>query len=204
MRTSLPRLVLEHRRTLAALLAGIAVLAGLSSVRGSTDGPVVISAARDLPSGRSLTAADVRSVRLTDTTVPRAALTSVSQAVGRRLAGGMRQGELLTDRRVLGRGPLEGRAAGSVLTTIRLGDADGLGAVRVGDEVDVVAVDPERQDAARVVARQLEVLATRETDGSDGALVDLAATEEGALDLAEAGLRSRLTVLVSTAGQAPR
>ncbi|RYJ07607.1 MAG: flagellar biosynthesis protein FlgA, partial [Actinomycetales bacterium] len=106
MRTSLPRLVLEHRRTLAAVLAGIAVLAGLSSVRESTDGPLVVAAARDLPSGRSLTAADVRIVRLTDGSVPHAALTSESQAVGRRLAGAVRGGELLTDRRVLGPGPL--------------------------------------------------------------------------------------------------
>lgn len=204
MRTSLPRLALEHRRTLAAVLVGVAVLAGLSSVRESTDGPVVVAAARDLPSGRSLTAADVRTVRLSAGTAPHAALTSESQAVGRRLAGSVRRGELLTDRRVLGPGPLEGRDAGSVLTTIRLGDADGLGAVRVGDEVDVVAVDPERHDPARVVARRLEVLATRESPGTDGALVDLAATEQGALDLAEAGLRSRLTVLVSTPGQGSR
>lgn len=204
MRTSLPRLVLEHRRILAAVLAGIAVLTGLSSVHESTDGPVVLAAARDLASGRSLTAADVRTVRLDEGTAPRAALTSTSQAVGRRLAGAVRRGELLTDRRVLGPGPLAGRADGSVLTTIRLGDADGLGAVRVGDAVDVVAVDPERRDAARVVARGLEVLATRESPGTDGALVDLAANEAKALDLAEAGTRSRLTVLVSTPGQPDR
>lgn len=204
-RTRAQRLVLEHRRTAAAVLAGVAVLAGLASVRESTEpGPVVVAAARDLPSGHVVEADDVRAVELRPGTAPAAALGAAGEAVGRRLAGGVRRGEVLTDRRVLGPGPLDGRPAGYVLTTVRLGDADGLSAVRVGDSVDVVAIDPEAVERPRVVARHLEVLALRTSEGRDGALLDLAAREPEALDLAREGLRSRLTVLVSTAPSARR
>ena len=204
-RTRAQRLVLEHRRTAAAVLAGVAVLAALASVRESTQpGPVVVAAARDLPSGHVVEADDVRAVELRPGTAPSAAIRVSEQAVGRRLAGGVRRGEVLTDRRVPGPGPLDGRPAGFVLTTIRLGDGDGLSAVRVGDAVDVVAVDPEAAVRPRVVARGLEVLGLRRPEGRDGALVDLAARESDALDLAQEGLRARLSVLVSTMPAARR
>lgn len=199
------RVVLDRRRPLAAVCAGLAVLAALSSVRESTDGPRVQVAARDLPSGTVVDAGDVRTVRLTDALEPSHAAARSGDVVGRRVAGAMREGEVFTDRRVLASRPGDDRAAGTVLTTIRVEGPDGIGPARVGDLVDVVAVPPDDDSAARVVARGVEVLATRTGPDGDGPVaLDVATTRASALALASAGLRSRMSVLVSTAPAAGR
>ncbi len=199
------RVVLDRRRPLAAVCAGLAVLAALSSVRESTDGPRVQVAARDLASGTLVSRDDVRTVRLTASLRPTHASSNAGAVVGRRVAGPMRAGEIFTDRRVLSSRPGDDRTAGTVLTTIRVEGPDGLGPARVGDVVDVVAVPPEDDASARVVARGVEVLATR-TGPDDGGPValDVATTRSSALVLASAGLRSRLSVLVSTSPDAAR
>lgn len=199
------RVVLDRRRPLAAVCAGLAVLAALSSVRESTDGPRVQVAARDLPSGTVVETGDVRAVRLTDALEPSHAAARAGDVVGRRVAGAMREGEVFTDRRVLASRPGDDRAAGTVLTTIRVEGPDGIGPARVGDLVDVVAVPPDDGSSARVVARGVEVLATRTGPDGDGPVaLDVATTRASALVLASAGLRSRMSVLVSTAPAAGR
>lgn len=191
------QLLLDHRRTLAALLAGLAVLTGLSSVTRSEDGVPVLVARHDLRSGHVLTADDVRTRSVPAAAVP-AHVLDRSGAVGRRIAGPMRAGEPLTDFRVLRADLLAGYGDDAVLTTIRVDLADGAGGVRVGDRVDVVAVDPDGESRATIVARDVEVVTVPPPDDPDAAALGVVTREKEALRLATAALESRFSVISSS------
>jgi len=192
------RIVDEHRRLLAAALAGLAVLAGLTAVRQAPRTETVLVARHDLRSGQVVDAADVRSAPVPPSSVPSHALDR-ADAIGRRTAGPMRAGEALTDFRLIGPGTLAGYDAGSVFTTIRVDAAD-VTALRVGDRVDVVAVDPGGESPAEVVARAVEVVTvpTADDDRQEIASLGVVTSEDGALALAQAGLSSRLSVITSS------
>ena len=88
----------------------------------------------------------------------------VDDVVGRTVAGPMRRGEVVTDRRVVHADRMSGFPAGTVLATIRLADADALSSLGVGDRVDVVAVDPEGGTDTEVVARGVEIVTLPRAD----------------------------------------
>jgi Flp pilus assembly protein CpaB len=193
------RFVYEHRRLLAAAFTGLAVLAALGSLTQRPDGAPVVVAARDLPSGTVLAADDLRTARHPER--PDHAVTRVDDAIGQRVAGPMRAGEALTDRRVLRPDGLSGYGDDAVLATVTLGGPDALTGVRVGDRVDVVAVDPEGESEAQVVARDIEVVTVPATGAEvDGREVSLGVvtTEEVALRLATASLSARFSVLAAS------
>ena len=192
------RLLLRHRRPLAALFAGLAVLLALDALRSEPPGRTVVVAARDLVSGTVLVTDDLRRVRLPEPAVPAHSAQRVDDVVGRTVAGPMRRGEAVTDRRVVRADRMSGFPEGTVLATIRLADADALSSLGVGDRVDVVAVDPEGGSDTGVVAHGAEIVTMpRRDDSSGGVAVGVATTEEAALRLAERALDARLSVLVS-------
>jgi Flp pilus assembly protein CpaB len=192
------RFVFEHRRILAAVFAGLAVLTALSALRQEPDGAPVLVARHDLRSGHVLTASDLRTATVPDRARPSHTL-GRSAAVGRRVAGPMRAGEAITDYRVLQDDALSGYAAGAVLTTIRVDRADGLTGLHVGDRVDVVAVDPDGESKARVVARAVEVVTLpRSTGDTDVVPVGIVTTEKIALTLATAAFEARFSVITSS------
>lgn len=198
----LRRLVDEHRRLLAALCAGLAVLAGLSAVRQSPATEPLLVARHDLASGTTVTADDVRTVRVPPAAVPDHVLER-GQAIGRRIAGPLRAGEPLTDVRLVGPGALAGYGDGAVLATIRVDPAD-VTSLTSGDHVDVVAVPPGGESPAEVVARDVEVLTVPDAGdddraGTDAVALGVVTTEAGALALARAGLSSRLTIITASA-----
>ena len=192
------RFVFEHRRSLAALFAGLAVLTALSALREEPEGSTVLVARHDLRSGHVITAADLRT-----TTVPPTARPSHSldrgAAIGRRVAGPMRAGEAMTDYRVLQDGALSGYADDAVLTTIRVDRADGLTGLHVGDRIDVIAVDPDGESKAEVVARAVEVATLPPSTGDTEVVsVGIVTTEKIALALATAALEARFSVITSS------
>jgi Flp pilus assembly protein CpaB len=191
------RFVFEHRRLLAAGFTGLAVLAALGSLRQTPDGARVLVAGRDLPSGHVVRAADVRTALLPEASRPSHTLDRAA-VVGRRVAGPMRKGEVLTDYRVLRPDALAGYGRNAVLTTVRVAEADGLTAVHVGDRVDVIAVDPAGETAARVVARDLEVVTVPSAETSEAIPLGIVTTEKVALALATAALESRFSVITSS------
>jgi Flp pilus assembly protein CpaB len=194
----LHRFVFEHRRLLAAICAGLAVLAALSALRTSSSGTGVLVASRDLASGHVITAGDLDTTLVPAGSVPAHSL-SRSAAVGRRVAGPMRAGEAMTDYRVLRPDALRGYGAGSVLTTVRVAEADGLTGIQVGDRVDVVAVDPDGEAKAAVVARKVEVVTVPSaTSDNDATPLGIVTSEDVALKLATAALESRFSVVTST------
>jgi Flp pilus assembly protein CpaB len=190
--------VLHHRRPLAALFAGLAVLLALGAERSEPPGRTVLVAARDLTSGTVLVADDVDHSRLPESSVPAHSARSVGDVVGRTVAGPMRRGEVVTDRRVVDADRMSGFPSGTVLATVRLADGDALSNLRVGDRVDVVAVDPDGGGKAEVVARGVEIVTLpARGDETGGVPVGVATREDDALRLAERALDARLSVLAS-------
>lgn len=195
---NLSRLLLRHRRPLAALFAALAVLLGLAQIHSEPPGRDVVVAAHDLASGTVLTADDVEFARLSHSVAPAHSAQQVDDVVGRAVAGPMRRGEVVTDRRVIRADRMSGFPDGAVLATVRLADADALSNLRVGDSVDVVAVDPDSESHADVVAHGAEIVTLPPSfDDSGGVPVGVATTEKEALELAERALDSRLSVLAA-------
>jgi Flp pilus assembly protein CpaB len=190
------QLVHEHRRLLAALFAGLAVLAGLSAVRPSDDLAPLLVARHDLASGHVVTAGDVHTVDVPPASRPRHRLVR-DQAVGRRVAGPMRAGEPLTDVRVIRPGSLAGYDEDAVLTTVRVDPVEAA-ALATGDRVDVVAVDPGGEEPAEIVARDVEIVTVPGDESAESAGLGVVTTEEGALALASAGLAARLSVITTS------
>jgi Flp pilus assembly protein CpaB len=193
-------LVDEHRRLLAAVLGGLAVLAALSALRQAPPTQSIVVARHDLHSGQLVASADVRTTSVTPGSAPAHTLDR-DEVIGRRVAGPMRAGEPMTDFRVVGPGSLAAYGEDAVLTTIRVDQTD-VAALDVGSRVDVVAVDPGGETPAEVVARDVEVVTVPGADDAQAVALGVVTTEEGALALAEAGLSSRLSVITSSRGVA--
>lgn len=191
------RAVLRRRRLVTALLAGTAVVVAVRLVAPPPDptAPMVV-AARDLPAGVTLTAADLREVDAPPGVLPAQAATSAEPLVGRLLAGPMRRGEPFTDRRVVGPGLLAGYADGLVAAPVRLVDRDTAALLSVGDHVDVYAAGADPGDSADLVAADSAVLALPQPaeGGREGATVVLAVSPEQAARLAQAAATTALSL----------
>ena len=190
-RRAVRRIVLARRRLLAALCAGVAVLAG---VRAATAPPpatvTVLAAAHDLAAGAVLTPDDLDPREFAPGSVPDGL---AAEAVGRTLAAPVRAGEPITDVRLVGQDLAD---AHPELTTlpIRLPDAGLAALLEVGDRIDLIATDPEG-GTTEVVASGVLVLATPrpETEPASGAppgaVVVLGVPPASAGAVAEAAVR---------------
>jgi len=192
---SLRRAVSWHRRKLAVVAAVAAVLTGINAAL-PPDPPTVdvVRSAVRLDGGHVLGADDVSLARFPQDAVPDDALTSLDAAVGRTIASPVSKGQLLTELSVVA----PGRSArpGRVVAPLRLGDADLVALLRVGDAVDVVAADAEAAQAA-VVAREIRIVGLPPPPDADG-LGATASSSGGALVLVEVDSRTA-TVLAQAA-----
>lgn len=196
------RFTLRHRRLLSATAAGLAVYFALTAMTGQPDGQSVVLASRDLDSGMRIRATDVRETSLPRAAVPDGAAVDPGDVIGRTTSGALRRGEVLTDRRTVRAGPLDGFGQGRVLAVVRVTDPSVLALLRAGDRVDVIAVsgDDDSPKASRVARNAVVVTVPRQRSAfSDGAPVGLAVTHRVALELAERALDSRLAVAVASA-----
>lgn len=160
---SVRRRLRAHRRTFAALLLGVAVLAGLRAVDPPPPrtAPVVV-AARDLAPGERLRPDNLTTVPVPLDLVPDGL---ADAPTGRVLAAGIRRGEPLTDVRLVTPG-LGHLASGTTALPVRLPDAGTASLLAPGDEVDLLATDPG-DGTTRTVATGVRVLAVP-TDVPDG------------------------------------
>jgi len=193
------RFILRHRRLLAATATGLAVFFALSAVTAEPAGRAVVVASRDVDSGARLSAADVRATELPPAAVPVGAAVNSRDVIGRTTSGALRRGEVLTDRRTVRAGPLDGFGSERVLSVVRVTDPSVLALLRPGDRVDVVAVSGDDSPKASRVARGATVVTVprQRSTFSDGAPIGLAVTPRVALELAERTLDSRLAVVVA-------
>ena len=178
------RAVLARRRLLAAALAAVAVATGLHAATAPPPATMrVLVAARDLPSGAVLAAADLRTVGFAPGSVPSGA---VADPAGRTLAAPLRAGEPVTDVRLVGPALTDGYP-GLAAVPVRLPDAAMADLLTVGDRVDLVSADPQG-GAATLVASDVPVLALPPGEGEVGAT----------------GLSGRLVVVGAPPGDVPR
>jgi Flp pilus assembly protein CpaB len=189
--------VLSRRRPLAALLAAAAVVAALHEVRPPAPPvEVVPTVVRDLPAGTTLAPRDLVTVEYAPGTAPSGL---AADPVGRVLAAPMRAGEAVIDVRLVGP-PLAAAYPGLVTVPVRLPDPGMAGLLHVGDTIDVVAADPQG-DEARVVASGARVVALPPPDDSGsaagslpGRLVLLAVPQASTTGLAQAAVTGFLTI----------
>jgi len=161
--TSVRRTVLRRRRLLAVLCTVGAVAAGLRATAPPAPPTVdALVAARDLPAGAVLAEDDLMSVALPPDTVPAGVLTDTGDATGAILAAALRAGEPVTDVRLVGPG-LANAATGTVAVPVRLSDAAQVGLLEVGDEIDLLATDPEAR-STETVASGVLVLAVPDVE----------------------------------------
>jgi pilus assembly protein CpaB len=214
-RQRLSRALRRRRRSLAVGLAMTAAALAAAAPQGAPDqrggSEPVLVAARDLPAGARLSSHDLVTARLPADRVPAGAMRHARGARGHTLAGPVRRGEPLTDRRLLGPALLAGFAGPGgrdlVAAPVRIADAAAARLLRPGDRIDVLAGPGEsggwagegtRERAARVVAPGVRVLtvprAESEKERGDGALIVLAVPRPVAAALAGAAATSRLTV----------
>lgn len=194
----LRRTVRAHRRPLAALSAALAVLATVQAVRPPPPetAPVVV-AAHDLDTGVTLSPGDVELVERPPDALPEHVYASLDEVNGNALAAPMRAGEAVTDMRLVQPGLLAGYPSGTALSSVRVTDGAALSAVHVGDEVNVVGVDPRAQHDPVVLARHAPVVALPEptSEQTQDAVVLLAVSQTTALSLADAASSQSLTVV---------
>jgi pilus assembly protein CpaB len=221
------RAVLRHRALVTGALAAGAVAAALSVLAPEPPTTVrVLAAAHDLAAGQPIGVGDIATVELPPPAVPDGAFASGDSPVGQMLAGPVRRGEPLTDRRFVGPSLLAGFGEGLVAVPVRLADPGVLAVLRPGDLVDVLAAhpagDPTLADSptapdhasspglAAVVAAGVRVIAVPAAGpnvedstgaasiglGGDGALVILATTPQAAQRLAAAAVTSSLSAII--------
>lgn len=191
---ALRRAILARRRPLAALLVALAVLIGLRTTVGP--GPPTVEvpvAARDLAAGALVTSQDVSLTRWPADLAPDGLTSTVT---GRVLAAPLRRGEAITDLRFIG-SELAGAHPELTVMPLRLPDPAVVELLRVGDRVDLSAVDPETGESEEL-ANEVLVLAIPPAGNADssltGRLIVAGITPDRATYVAAATLREFLTV----------
>ncbi len=200
----LQRAVLARRRLLAALVAAAAVLAGIRAASAPAEPHQgVVVAAADLAGGAVLGEADLEVRDLPREAVPAGTVEDPGALLGRSLAAPLREGEPVSDVRLVAPRLLAGYP-GRVAVPVRIADAAVVGLLRVGDPIDLVATDPERRGAV-TIARRAPVVALPLSAGTAaaaagpmvGGLVVVAVAPETALTLSEASVSSTISVVLS-------
>ncbi|ABM07484.1 Flp pilus assembly protein CpaB [Paenarthrobacter aurescens] len=203
--------ITRNRRLAVALLlcvaAGIAVhqLTPASEQRVS-----VVVAARDLPTGTSLTESDLTSVGVPPDLALSGALNSIGTLVGRQLASPLGKGQIPTESSLLGPGLLTGAPVGTAAVPLRMADPSSIQLLSPGQLVTVVLTAAGSYDESRqsqVLAGPVPVLWTSAQGGKPGewlgtgdtdGLVVVAADPQQAEKLAGASTQGKLFfVLVS-------
>ena len=196
---SLGRAVSWHRRKLAVLAALAAVLTGLAAA--APDGPPTLSVVRatsELAGGTRLADADLELAHVVAADAPRGALTDPAAAVGQLLAAPVAEGQIITPAAFTTARAVTSR--GRVVAPLRLADADLAALLRPGDQVDVIAADPQSAQAD-VVARAVRVVTVPRADSDEssqttaGTLILIEVDPGTARVLARAAVSATLTVI---------
>lgn len=191
------RRVLLHRRLLAALCAGAAVLVGLEAAAPPPPETVTVwTAARDLPGGTLLGPDDLTASRFAPETVPDGAVHGPGSVVGRTLTAPMTRGQPLTRVSTLASELLRGYP-GTTAVPLRITDASVVDLLRVGDRISLVIADPDGRRTPSRLVEDVPVIAiprVRESlsTGTPGRLVVAAIPSAEASEVAAAAATSIL------------
>lgn len=203
----------NRRLAIALLLCAAAGITVHQLTPPPADTAMALAAARDLPAGTALAAADLMPVKIPPQMVHPGTVTGTGEATGMQLAAPLRKGQLLTDSQLLGPGLLTGSPPGSAAVPLRMADPSSIQLVSPGQLVNVVLTGANGYDQSspsEVLAASVPVLwtsgqggktgqwlGTAETDG----LIVVAAAPDQAARLAGASTQGKLFfVLVGPSG----
>jgi Flp pilus assembly protein CpaB len=192
------RTVLARRRIGAALLAGVAVAAGLRALAVPTPTTAIQVVRHDLEAGAVVRVDDLVTVEVPPESVPAGI---AKDAAGRTLAAPLRRGEPVTDVRLLGPAFTQGYP-GLTAVPVRLPDAAAVALLQPGDRIDLVS---SRQRGGSGLLTGATVLAIPEvpSDTSTGGaapagrLVVLGVPVESAYDTSRASVQDLLSFTFS-------
>lgn len=137
------------------------------------------AAAKDLPAGRVLDAADVVAIQIPPGVLPAGPLDPAGLD-GKQLAVALRKGQLLSDSQFVGPGLLAGSPPGSVAVPLRMADPASIQLVSPGQLVNVVMTSGdgyEKAAASRLLASAVPVLWTSAQGGRAGPWLDAGAPD---------------------------
>jgi pilus assembly protein CpaB len=190
--------VLLHRRLLAAVCAGGAVLVGLQAAAPAPpETTTVWTAARDLSGGSLLGPGDLVASRFAPDTVPDGAIRGPGSVLGRTLAAPLTRGEPLTRLSTLAGGLLRGYP-GTTAVPLRITDAAVVELLRVGDRISLVVADPDGRRTPSRLVEDVPVIAIPHASesglstGTPGRLIVAAVPSAEASDVAAAAATSIL------------
>lgn len=165
----LRRRVLIHRRGLAALCAGLVVWLCIDAASAAPPALVPVwTAARELPSGTVLKAGDFRRTGFAPGSVPAGHAPDVRALVGRTLTVPLGPGDVVSRSQVLGSSRLAGYP-GRVAIALRIPDPDAVALLHPGDQVDLVASDPQQErEPERLATGAVVLTVPRASSGSAG------------------------------------
>jgi Flp pilus assembly protein CpaB len=161
---------------------------------------MVLTAAHDLDSGVVLRPTDLKRTAFEPRSVPTGVVAG-RIALGRTTAAPLRRGQPVTDVGLVAPSLLDGYP-GLVGVPVRIGDAGAVRLLRVGDRIDLLAVDPRGEASAEVVGRGLPVLAIPRTGPESpglttGALVVVGVPGATARAVAQASVTAFLSVVLT-------
>lgn len=185
------------RRALALALLVFAAATAFRPVPPA-ERPVALVVTRDLAPGSTLRAGDVRQTPIPAELLPRGALREPDQVVDRILAGAARQGETLTDVRLVDSSISAMAAADTSMTNVplRLSDPEIAEFLFTGSRVDIVALDAKNGDSP-LLAADARVVAIRAADprpGAKGRLIVVELPRQTAPRVAAVALEQPVTV----------
>lgn len=131
----------------------------------------VVAAARDLPAGATLAAADLAIMAVPPDVPPAGAFANVSELHGKQLASPLRRGQVPTAAQLLGPGLLSGTPPGSAAVPLRMADPSSIQLVSPGQLINVVLTVQDGHDGSRgseVLAAAVPVLWTSARGGQAG------------------------------------
>lgn len=188
--TAVGRVLRQHRRTVAAALAALGVLAIVQSLSPEPEptAPVVVAAGR-LTGGHRLAEGDLAIVDLPVALVPDAAVADPADLFGQTLTATTSRGAPVTTVAVLGPDTL---APDRALAPVRFADPDLARVIEVGDRIDIVAAGADVGPSAVIVADVRVVTIPQADEGAgfgggtgDGLLILVEVTPEDAAALAQ-------------------
>ncbi|BAK37612.1 hypothetical protein MLP_45980 [Microlunatus phosphovorus NM-1] len=190
------RALRRHRRKLAILATLAAVLTGLTALAPPRPDTVsVVTAARPLDGGHTVTPDDLTRTALPPDAVPVGAWSDPAEVIGRTLAGPLPARQVLTPTSLLRE---RASRTSSVVAPLPLADPRVAQLVEAGDQLDVLAADSQ-SGKTKVVATAVRVVTggiggDSDATGSEG-LVLVEVSPATATALAAAAATSALSVV---------
>lgn len=202
----------KYRRMIAALLAGIAAAMTILFFAPHME-PTrsIVVAARDLPTGHHIAAADLATVNLASDAIPPSSTRRFEEITGQQLAVPIEQGSPIPKSSLLGPDLLTGAPPGTSAVPVRASDAEGTSILRPGMRVNVVLTTGngyETPTESRVIARGVTVLWNGSQSGNESSswfgassnqpgTIVVAAPESEAARLAGATSEGKVSLLIS-------